>query len=153
MFKGLANFGSLIQQAQEIGGKMQGSDPRDPRESLDWGFVPFDSGNARRGVFRQELDDGTREGAWFTNGDVGYKDEDGYLFLCDRRKDMIISGGVNIFPSEIEAVICDHPRVRDCAVFGIPDDEFGETIAAAVEADGDLAEADIRSLVSDRLAG
>jgi len=105
---------------------------------------------------KPELDDGTREGAWFTNGDVGYMDEDGYVYLCDRKKDMIISGGVNIYPSEIEGVICDHPAVRDCAVFGIPDEDFGEAIAAAVELSGEfsgeLDDAAIRAHVAERLA-
>ena len=58
---------------------------------------------------------------------------DGYLFLCDRKRDMIISGGVNIYPAEIELVLIQMPGVRDCAVFGIPDEEFGEQICAHVE--------------------
>ncbi len=68
-----------------------------------------------------------------TNGDIGYLDEDGYLYLCDRKRDMVISGGVNIYPAEIEAVLIDMPGVRDCAVFGIPDEEFGEALAAVIE--------------------
>jgi long-chain acyl-CoA synthetase len=68
-----------------------------------------------------------------TVGDVGYQDADGYIFLCDRKRDMIISGGVNIYPAEIESVLIQMPGVRDCAVFGIPDDEFGEQICAHVE--------------------
>ena len=68
-----------------------------------------------------------------TVGDVGYLDEDGYLFLSDRKIDMIISGGVNIYPAEIEAVLVNHPSVLDAAVFGIPHDEFGEEVKAAVE--------------------
>ncbi len=99
-----------------------------------------------------ELDAETRAGVWFSNGDVGYFDDTGHLFLCDRAKDMIISGGVNIFPSEIEAVILGHPQVRDCAVFGIPDTEYGEAIAAAVEADGEVTGDDIRALVTEKLA-
>jgi len=73
-----------------------------------------------------------REGM-VTNGDVGYMDEDGYLFLNDRKRDMIISGGVNIYPAEIEAALQAMPGVQDCAVFGIPHDEFGESVAAAIE--------------------
>ncbi|MCW2885366.1 MAG: long-chain acyl-CoA synthetase [Streptosporangiaceae bacterium] len=69
----------------------------------------------------------------FTTGDIGYFDEDGYLFLADRAIDMIISGGVNIYPAEIEGVLIMHPAVRDVAVFGIPDEEFGEQVKAAVE--------------------
>jgi long-chain acyl-CoA synthetase len=74
-----------------------------------------------------------RTGGLFTTGDIGYFDEDGYLFLCDRAIDMIISGGVNIYPAEIEHVLITHPAVRDVAVFGIPDDEYGEQVKAAVE--------------------
>ncbi len=69
----------------------------------------------------------------FTFGDIGYLDEDGYLFMSDRKIDMIISGGVNIYPAEIEAVLVDHPVVLDAAVFGIPNDEFGEEVKAAVQ--------------------
>ncbi len=70
-----------------------------------------------------------------TNGDMGWLDADGYLFLADRRNDMVISGGVNIYPAEIEKVLIAHPEVRDCAVFGIPHEEFGESLIAHVEAD------------------
>ncbi len=69
----------------------------------------------------------------FTSGDVGYLDADGFLFLCDRRKDMVISGGVNIYPAEIEGCILGLPGVQDCAVFGIPSEEFGEALMAAVQ--------------------
>jgi long-chain acyl-CoA synthetase len=74
-----------------------------------------------------------REPGVMTVGDVGYLDADGYLFLCDRKIDMIISGGVNIYPAEIEAVLINHPAVLDAAVFGIPNDEFGEEVKAVVE--------------------
>ena len=70
---------------------------------------------------------------FITSGDVGYLDEDGFLFLCDRKRDMVISGGVNIYPAEIEAVLHGAPGVNDCAVFGIPDAEFGEKLMAIVE--------------------
>jgi len=68
-----------------------------------------------------------------TVGDVGFVDAEGYVFLCDRKRDMIISGGVNIYPAEIEAALIAMPEVRDCAVFGIPDEEFGEQICAWIE--------------------
>jgi long-chain acyl-CoA synthetase len=70
---------------------------------------------------------------FITSGDVGYIDSDGYVFLCDRKRDMVISGGVNIYPAEIEAALHAVPGVHDCAVFGIPDDEFGEALMAVVE--------------------
>jgi long-chain acyl-CoA synthetase len=78
---------------------------------------------------RAEID---RDG-FITSGDVGFIDEDGYVFICDRKRDMVISGGVNIYPAEIEAVLHGVPGVHDCAVFGIPDDEFGESLMAVVE--------------------
>jgi long-chain acyl-CoA synthetase len=74
-----------------------------------------------------------RRGDFFTVGDVGYLNEDGYLFLCDRKIDMIISGGVNIYPAEVEAALFAHPEVGDAAVFGVPDDDWGEQVKAAVE--------------------
>lgn len=70
---------------------------------------------------------------YFFTGDVGYLDDDGFLYICDRAKDMIISGGVNIYPAEIEAVLKEHPAIADCAVIGVPDDEFGEAVAAFCE--------------------
>ncbi|WP_315776463.1 MULTISPECIES: acyl-CoA synthetase [unclassified Bradyrhizobium] len=78
---------------------------------------------------RAEID---RDG-FITSGDVGYMDAEGYVFLCDRKRDMVISGGVNIYPAEIEAVLHAVPGVHDCAVFGIPDAEFGEALMAVVE--------------------
>ncbi len=94
----------------------------------------------------------------FTMGDVGHVDEDGYVFLSDRAANMIISGGVNIYPAEIERELIDHPAVADVAVFGIPDDEWGEQVKAAVElVDGYEAspelETDILRFARARLAG
>ncbi len=73
------------------------------------------------------------ERGYFRVGDVGYLDDDGYLYITDRTKDMIISGGVNIYPAEIEAVLMQHPAVLDVAVIGIPDDEFGEQVLACCQ--------------------
>jgi long-chain acyl-CoA synthetase len=70
---------------------------------------------------------------FFTLGDIGYLDDDGYLYLSDRKIDMIISGGVNIYPAEIEGVLTAHPSVVDVAVFGVPNEEFGEEVKAAVQ--------------------
>jgi len=84
-----------------------------------------------------DLTASVHRGRAFTLGDVGYLDGDGYLFLRDRAKDMIISGGVNIYPAEVEGVVTSHPAVRDVAVIGIPDAEWGESVKAVVElADG-----------------
>jgi long-chain acyl-CoA synthetase len=73
------------------------------------------------------------DAVYFTVGDVGYLNEEGYLFLCDRKIDMIISGGANIYPAEIENVLLMHPKVGDAAVFGIPHEEWGEEVKAVVE--------------------
>ena len=101
------------------------------------------------------MTDAHRDGGYVTLGDVGYLDDDGYLFLCDRAKDMVISGGVNIYPSEIEAVLLEMPGVKDCAVFGIPDDEFGEALCAVIEQEPDYPPNtdEIRAFVRRRLAG
>ncbi len=77
---------------------------------------------------------------WATVGDVGYLDDDGFLYLTDRRTFMIVSGGVNIYPQEAENVLINHPKVFDVAVFGIPDDEMGEKVHAVVQP-GDMADA------------
>jgi long-chain acyl-CoA synthetase len=87
-------------------------------------------------------------------GDVGYLDEDGYLFLCDRKRDMVISGGVNIYPAEIENTLIGMDGVRDCAVFGIPDDEYGERLMACIEQDAGvtLTPAAVQDYLRKRLA-
>jgi long-chain acyl-CoA synthetase len=72
-------------------------------------------------------------GDYFTVGDLGYLDQDGYLFLCGRSADVVICGGVNIYPAQVEDVLATHPAVRDVAVFGVPDDEWGEQVQAVVE--------------------
>jgi long-chain acyl-CoA synthetase len=91
---------------------------------------------------------------FITSGDVGFIDPDGYVFLCDRKRDMVISGGVNIYPAEIEAVLHAIPGLHDCAVFGIPDAEFGEALMAMVEpqAGVTLDVADIRKRLKASLA-
>ena len=95
---------------------------------------------------------------WVTVGDVGYLDEDGYLYLTDRRHHMIISGGVNIYPQEAENLLITHPRVADVAVFGIPNVEWGEEVKAVVEllpgqsADPDTVREEILGYLSGRIA-
>ena len=84
-------------------------------------------------------------GDWHSVGDVAYVDDEGYVYICDRMKDMIISGGVNIYPQEAENVLVTHPKVVDVAVFGVPNDDFGEEVKAVVqpvEMPADAQEAD-----------
>jgi fatty-acyl-CoA synthase len=70
---------------------------------------------------------------WGTVGDMGYLDGEGYLYLTDRKNFMIITGGVNVYPAEIEGLLVTHPQVADVAVFGIPNEEFGEEVKAVVQ--------------------
>jgi len=85
----------------------------------------------------------SHRGEWFTVGDAGYLDEDGYLYLTDRKSDMVISGGVNIYPREVEDALHQHPEVIDCAVLGVPDDDWGEILYAVVQRrDDSLLDAD-----------
>ena len=92
---------------------------------------------------------------WLRTGDAGYMDEDGYLYIHDRIKDMIISGGENIYPAEVESAICDHPDVAEVAVVGVPDDKWGEAVkAVVVMKPGKTATAsDIINFTRERIAG
>lgn len=74
-----------------------------------------------------------RPGGWHATGDIGYVDDDGYVYLVDRKRDLIVSGGFNVYPGEIEQVIWGHPAVKDCAVIGLPDEKWGERVTAVVE--------------------
>jgi long-chain acyl-CoA synthetase len=98
------------------------------------GLVYLQMGSSQFSYYKdEEKTAAARAGDMFTVGDIGYLDEDGYLFLCDRSSDMIISGGVNIYPAEIESELSCHRAVADVAVFGIPHDDWGEEIKAVVE--------------------
>jgi long-chain acyl-CoA synthetase len=94
-------------------------------------------------------------GGWLHTGDIGYFDEQGYLFLLDRAKDMVISGGNNVYPREVEEVIILHPHVANCVVFGIPDDYWGEAVHAVVvpKPGASLCAQDIISFCDQHMAG
>ena len=93
---------------------------------------------------------------YFTVGDAGYMDEEGYLYLCDRKADMIISGGVNIYPAEIESVLSAHPKILDVAIFGVPNDDWGEAVQAVVEPSAGVSrdglEAELLAWSQERMA-
>ena len=90
---------------------------------------------------------------WLHTGDLGYVDEDGFLFLVDRMKDLIITGGCNVFPRDIEEIIVQHPAVREAAVFGVPSEKWGETPLAAVilNEDGSVSEAELLAWINERV--
>ncbi len=75
----------------------------------------------------------TLDGGWESLGDVGWLDDDGYLYLGDRLTDMILTGGSNVYPAEVESALQEHPAVRSCAVIGLPDDDLGQRVHALVE--------------------
>ena len=90
---------------------------------------------------------------WRTLGDIGYLDEDGYLYLTDRAADLVVSGGVNLYPREAELILLTHPRVVDAAVFGVPDEEMGEVLLGVVQVDGpQLGEAELLTWCREHLA-
>ena len=90
---------------------------------------------------------------WHHTGDVGYLDPDGYLYIVDRLKDMIITGGFNVYSTEVEQAVLAHPAVLDCAVVGLPDDKWGERVTAIIQphAGRDVTAEEIRAFVKDRL--
>jgi acyl-CoA synthetase (AMP-forming)/AMP-acid ligase II len=94
-------------------------------------------------------------GGWFHTGDLGLKDPQGWVFIRDRKNDMIISGGFKVYPSEVERVLMSHPAVQDCAVFGVPHDEWGEAVMAIVElhSAATLSEAELLAWAKERLTG
>ena len=102
----------------------------------------------------EKYDKGKR-GDFMTVGDIAYMDDEGFYYICDRKSDMIISGGVNIYPAEIEAVLVAHPDIADAAVFGIPDDEWGEAVHAVITTyDGnDIDQPALEAFCREHLAG
>jgi len=103
----------------------------------------------------QEKFEKGRRGDWLSVGDVAYFDEEGFVYICDRKSDMIISGGMNVYPAEIEAALERHPAVQEVAVFGIPSEEWGEAVHAIVvtQPGAQLSESDVIDYARAHLAG
>jgi long-chain acyl-CoA synthetase len=103
---------------------------------------------------RPEATEEAMRGGWFHSGDMARTDEDGYFFIVDRKKDLIIRGGYNVYPREVEEVLYEHPKIREAAVLGVPHDEWGEEIGAAVVLhDGEeLSPEEVSAYVKDRIA-
>jgi long-chain acyl-CoA synthetase len=126
-------------------------EPVPPGES---GMIYVRSPHASR--FRYHGDDAKTTQAWrgdaFTVGDIGYLDGDGYLYVTDRASDMVLRGGVNVYPAEIEQCLHGHPAVVDCAVFGVPDERMGEEVAAMVEVRAPVEPDELRAYCREHLA-
>jgi long-chain acyl-CoA synthetase len=105
-------------------------------------------------INRQQDRDAIEQEGFVTVGDIGYLDTDGYLYVTDRRSDLVLSGGVNIYPAEIEAQLIEIAGVADCAVFGVPDAEFGQSLIAVIQPSVDvvLTSKDVQAFLSERLA-
>jgi len=103
---------------------------------------------------RPDLTAETLRDGWIHTGDVGYLDDEGYLHLVDRKKDMIDSGGVKVYPRDIEEIAARHPDIREVAVFGVPHDKWGETpLAAVILRDGATTPAEsLRDWINERVA-
>ena len=104
---------------------------------------------------RPDATAGNTHDGFFTVGDIAYVDPDGYYYICDRKIDMVISGGVNIYPAEVEAVLFSHPAVEDAAVIGVPNEEFGEEVKAVVKLKrgASATEAELIEYCRERVAG
>ncbi len=92
------------------------------------------------------------KGGWLYTGDIAYRDEDGYFYIVDRKKDIIISGGVNIYPREIEEVLAKHEAVLESCIVGVPHEEWGETVKAVVVLKGQVSEEELRAFTAEHLA-
>jgi long-chain acyl-CoA synthetase len=103
---------------------------------------------------RPEATEEAMRGGWFHSGDMARVDEDGYFFIVDRKKDLIIRGGYNVYPREVEEVLYEHPKIREAAVVGVPHDEWGEEIGAAIvlHQDEELSAEEVSAYVKERIA-
>lgn len=111
-------------------------------------FLPAEDAPEKARVVGAEI---RKKNGWISVGDLGSLDEDGYLYISDRRVDMIVSGGANVYPAEVEAVLIEHPHVTAAIVVGLPDDDLGQRVHALVETDGDVGTAEILRFLDGRL--
>jgi acyl-CoA synthetase (AMP-forming)/AMP-acid ligase II len=120
------------------------------------GEIAVRSPQIMRGYWRlPEATQRAIQGDWFLTGDAGYLDDKGYLYIYDRVKDLIVSGGENIYPAEVESALFGHPAVADVAVIGVPDERWGEAVKAIVvkTADADITAAGLLDWARERIAG
>jgi acyl-CoA synthetase (AMP-forming)/AMP-acid ligase II len=132
------------------GNEVTGTGPDHPGEVFVRSKVVFDAYHKNDASYQS-----SSRGDFHTVGDIAYRDDEGYLYICDRKTDMIISGGMNIYPAEIEAALEQHPEIYDVAVFGIPSDEWGEVVHATVvrSPGSSLTAEEIKAFAREHLAG
>jgi acyl-CoA synthetase (AMP-forming)/AMP-acid ligase II len=130
-------------------------DSAEPRPTGEIGEIRVRGASVTPGYFdnEAETDKALDADGWLRTGDGGYLDEEGYLFLTDRIKDMIVTGAENVYPAEVEEVLAQHPAVGEVAVFGVPDDQWGELVCAAVVSSGEADQKELVAFARERLAG
>jgi long-chain acyl-CoA synthetase len=127
----------------------------EPVEQGEVGEIVIRGHNIMKGYWqRPEATEEAMRGGWFHSGDMARTDEDGYFFIVDRKKDLIIRGGYNVYPREVEEVLYEHPKIREAAVVGVPHDEWGEEIGAAVvlHEGEELGPEEVSAYVKERIA-
>jgi acyl-CoA synthetase (AMP-forming)/AMP-acid ligase II len=147
---GKAAPGVEVRLFDEAGDEVTGTGPDHPGELFVRSTAIFDEYYKQRDSY-----DSARRDDFHTVGDIAYRDEEGYFYICDRKSDMIISGGMNIYPAEIEAALEQHPAVYEVAVFGIPSEEWGEAVHATVvrRPGASLSAEDLVAFSREHLAG
>jgi len=156
-----SNHPDRERKAGSIGTPIEGVEMRvvdeddNPVAQGEVGEIVIRGHNIMKGYWQRP--DATAEamrGGWFHSGDMARTDEDGYFYIVDRKKDLIIRGGYNVYPREVEEVLYEHPKIREAAVVGVPHDEWGEEIGAAVvlHDDEELAPEDVSAYVKERIA-
>jgi acyl-CoA synthetase (AMP-forming)/AMP-acid ligase II len=142
--------GVEIRLLDEAGNEVTGTGPDHPGELFVRSTAVFDEYYKQRDSY-----DASRRGEFHTVGDIAYRDDEGYFYICDRKSDMIITGGMNVYPAEVEAALELHPAVYEAAVFGIPSEDWGEAVHATVvrRPGASLTEQDVVAFSREHLAG
>ncbi len=156
-----SNHPDKERKAGSIGTPIEGVEMRvvdesdQPVAQGEVGEIAIRGHNIMKGYWqRPEATEEAMRGGWFHSGDIGRIDEDGYFYIVDRKKDLIIRGGYNVYPREVEEVLYEHPKIREAAVVGVPHDEWGEEIGAAVvlHPGEELSPEEVSAYVKERIA-
>jgi long-chain acyl-CoA synthetase len=156
-----SNHPGRERKAGSIGTPIEGVEMRlldeedEPVAQGEVGEVVIRGHNIMKGYWRRpEATEEAMRGGWFHSGDMARTDEDGYFYIVDRKKDLIIRGGYNVFPREVEEILYEHPKIREAAVVGIPHEQLGEEVGAAIVVhDGEqLAPGEVSAYVKERIA-